>query len=400
MGCRFYIIGVGMGGEETLTFEAKSIIEKSDCVIAPERLAKALIAVRSDIETASFSDFTSIAAKKDGIVSFLVSGDAGFFSAAKKLISELDAMGETTIICGMSSMQYFCAKLKVSYDDAVILSLHGRNGSLLGAVSYAKKVFALTGGKYSADIICKELSDNGLSGVKVSIGENLGSDSERILTGTAKSLANERIPDLAVMLIENERAVNANMPLRDNDFIRGEVPMTKEEVRLLSAAKLQVQPGDIVFDVGAGTGSVTMQLAKNASRGVVYAIEKNDKALALIAENRDKTGCFNVKIIAAYAPDGFDGLPAPDCAFIGGSSGNMRDILQKLQTKNPQIRIVINVIALESLHEAVTAMEALGFSDVEIVQICASKAKKIGKYNMMTAHNPVYIISGGGRCDC
>lgn len=389
----FYIIGAGMGTKDTLTAEAARALEATETVLATERLAK----LCPQAQICVFSELAERAVScGENQVALLVSGDVGFFSAAGKLREKLLAHGEVKLLCGLSSMQYLCAKVGVSYENACIRSLHGRNGDILGAVSYHEKTFVLTGGENSAERICRSLADAGLGNVQVFLGENLGASDERILQGTAEKLAEYAGSGLAVLLIINQDYVNPYEPVRDEMLTRAKVPMTKEEVRWVSVARLGVQPGDTVWDVGAGTGAVTLELARKAMDGAVYAVERNPDAVALLVENRQKLGGFNVHIVEGHAPEALENLPAPDCAFVGGSSGEIRKILETALSKNPRVRVAINAIALETLQETQKALAELAFTDVEITQLSAARGKIVGRYTMMTANNPVFILSGRG----
>ncbi len=393
MSRKFYIIGAGMGAPDSLTGEAAHALAASDAVFATQRLT----AVCDRAAVCPFDRLATEAIASDApTVSVLVSGDVGFFSAAGRLRGQLAPHGDVRLVCGLSSMQYFCAKLGISYDDACVRSLHGRVGSILGAVSYHKKTFVLTGGENTAPKVCKTLADAGLGGLTVHLGENLGAADERIQTGTAETLANQPCGNLAVLLIEHPDAVNACEPVRDDMLTRAKVPMTKEEVRWVSVSRLAVQPRDTVWDVGAGTGAVTLELARKASDGLVYAVERKPEAVALLHENRAKLGGYNVKIVEGAAPDALEALPAPDCVFVGGSGGAMRRILEIAKQKNHAVRVVVNAIALETLHETQAALSALGYADVEVTQLSAARGKLVGPYTMMTANNPVFILSGGG----
>ena len=393
MSRKFYIIGAGMGAPDSLTGEAVRALAASDAVFATRRLT----AVCDRAVVCPFDRLAAEAIASDApTVSVLVSGDVGFFSAAGRLRGQLAPYGDVRLVCGLSSMQYFCAKLGVSYDDACVRSLHGRAGSILGAVSYHKKTFVLTGGENTAPKVCKTLADAGLGGLTVHLGENLGAADERIQTGTAETLAAEACGNLAVLLIEHPNAVNAYEPVRDDMLTRAKVPMTKEEVRWVSVSRLAVQPRDTVWDVGAGTGAVTLELARKASDGLVYAVERKPEAVALLHENREKLGGYNVHIVGGAAPDALEALPAPDCVFVGGSGGAMQRILEIAKQKNPAVRVVVNAIALETLHETQAALSVLGFADIEVTQLSAARGKAVGPYTMMTANNPVFILSGGG----
>lgn len=389
----FYIIGAGMGAPDTLTGEAHRALDEADAVLATARLA----ALDAKAIVCPFGELAARAMQADGdTVAVLVSGDVGFFSAAARLREQFAPHGEVRLICGLSSLQYFCAKLGVPYDDVCVRSLHGRAGSILGAVSYHKKVFVLTGGAQNAQIVCRALADAGLGSLTVHLGENLGMETERIAHGTAAELAEQACGDLAVLLVEHPDAANAAEPLRDSMFTRAKVPMTKEEVRWTACGRLAVQPRDTVWDVGAGTGAMTLELARRACDGLVYAVERSEEALSLLEENCRKLGGYNVQIIAGRAPEALEILPAPDCVFVGGSGGGMRRILALAKEKNPAVRVVVTAIALETLEEARHALIDLGFANVEVSQLAASRGKAVGPYTMMTALNPVFILSGGG----
>lgn len=390
---QFDIIGAGMGTRETLTGEAAQALASAEMVFATERLAE----ICENAQICLFSELAerAIACGADR-AALLVSGDVGFFSAAGKLREKLLAHGKVRLFCGLSSMQYLCAKIGISYENACIRSLHGRKGDLLGAVSYHEKTFALTGGDNNAQFVCRSLADAGLGGVQVYIGENLGSPGERVLKGTASELAEIPCADLAVMLVLNPNSVNPFEPVRDEMLTRAKVPMTKEEVRWVSVARLGVQPGDTVWDVGAGTGAVTFELARKAMDGAVFAVERNTEAIELIAQNRQKLGGFNVHIVQGHAPEVLADLPKPHCVFVGGSGGNMREIIETALEKNPEARIAVNAIALETLQETQRLFAEFGLQQIEITQLSAARGKSIGCYTMMTANNPVFILSGKG----
>ena len=173
--------------------------------------------------------------------------------------------------------------------------------------------------------------------------------------------------------------------------------MTKEEVRGISLSKLQLTRNSIVYDVGAGTGSVSVEIAMQAVEGRVYAIEKKPEAVELLYKNKEKFAADNLEIVEGLAPEACVDLPVPTHAFIGGSSGNMKDILKLLLSKNPGIRVVINCIALESVGEAMNCLNVLPFEQVDIAQVQVAKGKKAGSYHLMMGQNPVYVISCRGK---
>ena len=187
--------------------------------------------------------------------------------------------------------------------------------------------------------------------------------------------------------------------LPDDAFTRGKAPMTKTEVRTVSLAKLCLKEDSVCYDIGAGTGSVSVEMGLRASQGSVYSIEKKEDALVLLEENKKKFALDHMRIIAGTAPEAMEELPAPTHAFIGGSSGNMKEIVELLLEKNPQVRMVINCITLETVGETLSCIKEMQTErsewkwESEVVQLGVSRSKEIGRYHMMMGENPIYIIT-------
>ena len=391
----FSIIGAGSGQPDGLTREALDTIKLCDALVSTERLAKDLssIAKISVHETSKLAQ--AAMSIKEEHIGILVSGDTGFFSVASSLNEKLKDHGKVEMICGLNSMQMICAKFGISYQDAKFLSLHGRNGSLLGAVSYNKKVIALTGGEQNAQKLCQTLSAAGLGDITVSIGENIGSKSERILTDTAESLSEQKFADLSVMLVLNPNAADRHLAVLDAEMERGKVPMTKQEARWTAVRMLDLKPSDTVFDIGAGTGSISIEMARKVYNGMVYAIEQKEEAIELIEKNRKNLGSFNVLAFEGQAASIIDKLPTPDAAFIGGSDGQMQEIIKKLLNKNPKIKVIISAVSLETLLEAKNAIK--NFDEQNIVQIHSIRGCRINDTTEFTSNNPIYLIYGGTK---
>lgn len=416
---KIFLIGIGMGNIETLTEQGRKAVDESGLLIGAERMVSAFPDHRGEICHAISPEKIMDAILEHPAcqtVAVLFSGDVGFFSGAKKLnriIEDAKTTGadplnrtftqnpwrdyETVFIPGISSLQYFSAMLKLPWEDTKIVSLHGREGNIMGAVRNHKKVFFLTGGDYTVREVCRVLSENGLAEAVVHVGERLSYPDERIVTGTAEHLAAEEFDPLAVMLVENEkiiRRITITHGLKDELFLRGPVPMTKSEVRSISLSKLQLRPEDVVYDIGAGTGSVSVEIALQVYEGSVYAVEFDEEALVLIRQNAEKFRAWNLKVVGGKAPEALACLPVPDRAFIGGTKGNLAEILELLVSRNPKIRVVINAITLETMAEAVSQFQRLGFEDIDIVQIFAAHGRAAGTSHMMQGQNPVFIISG------
>lgn len=180
--------------------------------------------------------------------------------------------------------------------------------------------------------------------------------------------------------------------MEDSRFIRGRIPMTKSEIRAISLSKMDLREDSIVYDIGAGTGSVAVEAALTAGKGHVYAIEQKEEGCDLIRRNQEALGAGNLTVVPGRAPEALSGLPVPDRVFIGGSGGQMTEILDWLREKNPQARIVIHVIALETLMTVGEYLRSRG-REAEIISVQVAKAEKLGNYHLMQGQNPVYIIT-------
>ena len=237
-----------------------------------------------------------------------------------------------------------------------------------------------------------KLTAAGLGAAHALVGENLGTPAEAIRFGLARELAEQSFAPLSVLLIEREALPPRRTPgLPDDAFIRGAVPMTKQEVRAAALAKLAVAPTDTLWDVGAGTGSVSVEMALAAPMGQVYAVECDADACALVRQNQAKFAASNLTLIAGKAPEALQNLPAPDAVFIGGSKGNMQAIVDAALAANPQTRLCIAAIALETLQQGIAALAAHGLA-AQVTQIAVSRSKAAGSLHLMMANNPVFLI--------
>ena len=248
--------------------------------------------------------------------------------------------------------------------------------------------------------LCGKLVQYGMEHVEIALGERLSYPEERILRGYPADFLETEHDPLAVVLCKNEKPISRvthGMP--DEAFLREKAPMTKEEIREVSICKLHLGRDSIIYDVGAGSGSLSVEMAQVSYEGKVYAVEKNPDAVELLQKNRCRFGVDNLEIIEGYAPEALEHLPTPTHVFIGGSSGNLKEICMLLLRKNPRVRMVMNAITLETVSEALQVLKELDVKQPEIVQMTVARSREVGRYHMMMGQNPVYIISceGGGQ---
>ena len=388
------LIGIGPGNAQMLTLEAQKAIERCDAVIGAAPVIEALNTRKPCFNEYSPAKVRQVLDANPSIrnAAVVFRGDTGFFSGATEMFKKF-AEEEITVIPGISSLAALSSKLGVSWDNAACMSLHGRDGNFVNAVEKNKKVFLLTGGENTPAAVCRKLKEYGFGELVCTVGERLTYPEEKITRGNISSISEGVFDPLSVILIENPDAVDSvRIGIDDGKFLRGDVPMTKSEVRAISMSKLELHDDSVVWDIGAGTGSVSVECALAAYKGQVYAIEKEPDAVELIKRNKLRFRADNLCIVSGSAPDVLAELPVPTHAFIGGTGGNLRSILNVLIDKNPDVRIVMNAVTLESQSEAFACAKEYEFADFDAVSVNISRTKKAGSYNLMAAQNPVTVF--------
>lgn len=180
----------------------------------------------------------------------------------------------------------------------------------------------------------------------------------------------------------------------DEEFIRGKVPMTKEEIRILTLAKARIGRGDMVADIGAGTGSISCEAALQATDGKVFAIERKSEGIELIKANAEKFGIENLHIIQAEAPEGMEQLPQLDRVIIGGSGSHLEPILDQLDgLLKPEGRIILNCITVQTLMQCLNYMRTKENYSYETIQVQVNHWEQVGPYDMAKAANPIFIVT-------
>lgn len=355
------LIGMGSGKWEALSAQAQQAVRSAGLVFGAKRLLAGLPADCMARQFAFYqpADILETLAQNPGQdAAVLYSGDTGFYSGASGLLTPLRALGiPARVYPGVSSIQLLSAALGRPWQDWKLVSAHGCACDPVAECMMNRSVFFLTGGTETPASLCQKLTDAGMGEAHGVVGENLGTEAEAIRYGSAAELAGQSFAPLSVLLVENFDLPQLRAPgFPDESFIRSEVPMTKQEVRAAALAKLAVMPTDTLWDVGAGTGSVSVELALAAPKGRVYAVECEPDACELIRKNRAKFQTYNLILIEGRAPDVLADLPAPDAVFIGGTKGGMEAVLDEVLGKNPNARICISAIALETLGAAIAAL--------------------------------------------
>lgn len=392
------LIGMGSGQPENLTLQGLAALRQADLILGARRLLAVLPAGCTENRAAAYrpdevAELLQTSGAENAVLVY--SGDTGFYSGASSMMEKLEALGvRARVLPGLSSIQLLAAALGRPWQGWNLVSAHGRTCDPVAECMQGRPTFFLTGGSEDPATLCAQLAAEGFGDMQGVVGQCLGTPEEKIFRGSVKELAAGRFNSLSVLLVEAAEVLPRRAPgLPDEAFERGDVPMTKQEVRAAVLAKLAVRPEDILWDVGAGTGSVSVELALAAPRGRVYAVECRPEGCALIKANREKFRTRNLVLVEGLAPAALSDLPAPDAVFIGGSKGSLAAIVDAALDKNPDARICVSAIALETLSAAVAALTAKGRT-VQVSQIAVSRARAVGGLHLMMAQNPIYLITG------
>lgn len=405
------IIGAGPGNPDLLSRAALDAIGIADVVIGAHR-ALVGIDVPPDVVRCELVKTADIVAALTDAASWqravvVMTGDVGLFSGARRLVEALsgDAQVDVRVIPGISSASYLAARLGRPWQDWRFASAHGVACDIVAEAERAGELFLVTSGGEDPSRLSGELVQAGFGDARVTVAERLSYPDERITCATASEIAGQTFDDLNVMLIEfaggagspaNSRWPYASSGIPDELFIRGDVPMTKQEVRAVALAKLRLAATDTVWDVGAGTGSVSIEAALVARAGSVWAVERNATGVRLIRENADAFGCGNVHAVPGVAPEALAKLPVPDAVFVGGSAGELPSIVEAALEKNSQVRLCVPCVTVETLTEACALLSGSRFKGFEACQVSAARAEAVGSHHLMKAQNPVFLVSARG----
>jgi precorrin-6Y C5,15-methyltransferase (decarboxylating) len=414
---KVYIVGLGVGGRERLSMKTLEIINSASLLVGGERHLQDFpdfkgerFVLKSNLKEMLDVVNSALRTPHSTLIVVLASGDPGLFGIADYLMRNLGS-DAVEIIPNVSAMQWAFAKSKVSWNDARIVSSHGRGmDKVLETAREAEKIGVFTSNGDEPSEIAKLLIDNGLTDFNAFICEDLGMETEKVSEMPIAEVVGKSFAALNVMVLIRQgsgvrgqgsgetsyvsRLTSHVFGLPDSEFAHSKGLITKEEVRAVSLAKLRLRDDSVVWDIGAGSGSVGIEAARLCRNGKVFAVEKEPERAAHIRENMKKFGVKNLEVFQGKAPNGLEGFADPDAVFIGGSGGNLTYILDVANSRlQPSGRVVINAITLETLHEATTGLKERGF-DVDVVCLNISRSRDLIGMKMFEAENPVFIITG------
>lgn len=400
MSKKIYVIGAGVEGHEGFGRRSLDLIAQAATLIGGERQL-ALFAdhpARKVPITNNLAEVVDLLSRATDTVVVLTSGDPLFFSIGRYLLRNLPD-SELEFIPNVSSVQYAFAKIKEPWDDAVFISAHGRGlKKAVDRIVANDKAAILTDEINTPRTIAEELIARGREGYAAYLCEELGTANERIIATDVKGLLDIKAAPLNVLILikqydaEGEEYI-PTLGIPDEEFAAVKKLITKEEVRVITLAKLQLRHDMTLWDIGAGSGSVSIEADHLLPNGRIFAIERNTQCLQFIRDNLRKFNARNISLVEGEAPDCLETLPDPDRVFIGGSGGNLWDILKTVDERlSADGRIVLNAITLDTLTSAMEFFDNAGY-DVEVTVVNISRTRPFTDYKMFEANNPVFILT-------
>ncbi len=391
------IVATGMGQLQHYSVEARKAVLEAQVLIGAKRLITnwdTLDCLKLPLID-SKEIFNQIQELKVEHVVVLMSGDIGFYSGTKKLYELLTTKKEieVTLYPGVSTVQYMAARIGKTWQELALTSAHGIECNVIGTVLSHRESFFLTGGTLTVKTILYQLKEAGFSDLEIYIGSNLGAKEEQIFRGKLEGLMGRDYDSLSCIWVVRETLYrDQKVKIQDQEFIRAKVPMTKGEVRTLICDYFPIKDGDVIYDLGAGTGSVAVQFSLKYPMAKVKAVEINPDACSLILENREKFQAYNLEVLEGEASEQLVNLEKADHVFIGGSKGNLEEMVKLILLANKNANILISAVTLEALNLALNVMKRYFEDEVCVVQINIARTNKLGSYQMLAAENPIFLI--------
>ncbi len=395
---KIYLVGAGMAGWEGFSSKALEIIDKAEALIGHQRHLDIFPEFTGQkIELGDLSELLDFLQKTDKRIAILASGDPTFFGISRFLLRNLPKE-RIEIFTNVTSMQYAFYRIKEPWDDAIFVSVHGRGmHAAVDKIVAAEKACILTDKVNTPAAIARELIERGAEGYEAWLCEDLGLPTEKFTRSDLRGLLELKPSDLNILILIKTYEPNlVQYPLigiSDDEFQTTKKLITKQEVRAVTLSKLQLQDDLTLWDIGAGSCSVSIEASNLMPNGRIFAVERNPQCVAFINENLKKFCTRNVKLIEAYAPEGLEDLPDPDRVFIGGAGGQLEEIIDAVDKRlKADGMIVLNAVTLDTLTKAVEFLEDHGYT-VEATCVNIAKTRRLTEYKMFEAQNPVYIIS-------
>lgn len=411
------MVGTGPGGRDYLLPAAEAAVAEADVLVGGknalalfESLSKERHLIGRDLDEAL--DFIE-AARQEKRVCVLLSGDPCFFSLLPRLQRRLGTEN-LRIIPGISSLQVACSRIGLAWNDLLAVSVHGRDISRLAEACSRDRVAVLTDNRFTPAEVCKFFLERGCHFDRVWVFTDLGLPGETVTSTTLEEGTNLKGRGNSIVILLRERSdasaggirdawwgvVTPGLP--DELFVRGAAAMSQEEARALTLCKARLRRGMVVYEIGAGTGAWTVEVARLIAPGTVWAVERDPEAVLLVRSNIEKFGLSNVVLVEGEAPSACATFPSADCVLVGGSGGKLGEILDAAgRWLRPGGTLVVTAVTPDTFSAAWEILGGGVWKDRQAVLINCARVAAKGKAEIWQGENPIFILraerSGGGQ---
>jgi precorrin-6Y C5,15-methyltransferase (decarboxylating) len=408
---KVHIIGIGSDGFAGLTLRARELLQAAEVVFGSEHALR-LVAELSAERCRVGSDLQEVVSRLQAYlgrkrIAFVVGGDPLFYGVARYLCDRL-GKDRFEVLPHVSSMQLAFARVKESWEEAYLTNLATHPlETVLDRIRVAETVGLFTSEEEGPAEVARQLLARGLDYFRAYVCENLGGPDERVTQGELKDVREMEFAPLNVLILKRKpgRPDQQAAPGRfrrfgnpDDVFAQSRPKsglITQAEVRAIALAQLAIQPASVVWDIGAGSGSVALEAARLSEPGMVYAIEQDAADYHLILANAEALGVRNVKAIHGTAPAVFDGLPAPDAIFVGGTGHEVARLLEAAWgVLRPKGQLVVNVATLETLTATYSVLKKLA-GVVQVLLVNVARGTEQLETLRFEAVNPTFLLNVG-----
>ena len=432
---KLYVIGIGF---RPLDKRALEIILRSDVILANERLLDVfkkykefeyvrdkIKVINSVYETMDYirTQNAELSTHNPKLITLLASGDPLFFGIGRMAVKEFNKE-DVEILPDLSSIQVAFAKIKEAWSDAFLMSLHGGPDpekrrkleyeieDIPALLKRHNKIAILTDKENNPAEVAKILNLSPITShlsLIIYVCERLGYTDEKITKGAPEEIAKQIFEHPNVVIImqntkhrtqntdrrkeKDGQGAEIRFGLGEDEIKHSKGMITKDEIRAVTIHKLRLPETGVFWDIGAGSGSISIEAARLCPKLEIIAIEKNEEQIRHIENNKGAFNVHNLRVIKGEAPQALNGLPTPDSAFIGGSGGRLDDIVHSISEKMQGGIVVVNAVTIETLNSAVKCLEEDGFR-VDVTEVSVSKSKMINRKRHMNALNPIFIVKG------
>ena len=403
------IIGMGLSPRD-LTAEHLKIIEEAEILIGGKRLLGYFEPCSAQKKTIDKNLADVVDFVKDQMVSrsivVLASGDPLFFGIGARLVNALG--GKNVVVYpNISSVAAAFARIKEPWSNVRVVSLHGRKNEsvLVKALEKENVVAVFTDPKNNPARLSQCLIEEDFLNFKICVLESLGTTEERVNWYSLDRAAAMEFaePNLAILKRSSEdpKGINAlHLGVPDNYYHHEQGLITKSEIRAIVLSKLRLLQDHILWDLGAGSGSISIEASLLVPSGKVFAFEKKPQRVHQIEINKNRFGVKNLEIVSTVLPEGLKGLPRPDRIFVGGGGRDLETIINTAVTfLKPDGLVVVNTVLMQNIRTATEALEALDFK-TDMVQVQISRSRDMPWGARLDAQNPVWIVSGMWKSEC